>query len=129
MLALALAPLVLRRFHPSGTPIEMVEVDDRQSGASTEFIGEGRLTRPSRPDDGYSLHVLQSCRPPNRSARTTDRADVEIGRDLAATRNERDVRGTLLYVIDLPQVIRNKANLAGASASVDDLDHLVAGLA
>jgi hypothetical protein len=35
MLALALAPLVLRRFDPSGTPIEMVEVDDRHSGAST----------------------------------------------------------------------------------------------
>jgi hypothetical protein len=35
MIALALAPLVLRRFHPSGTPIEMVKVDNRQSGAST----------------------------------------------------------------------------------------------
>jgi streptomycin 6-kinase len=73
--------------------------------------------------------VLQSCRPPSRSARTTDRADLEIGRDLATTRNERDVRATLLFVIDLSQVIRNKANLAGASAWVDDLDDLVAGLA
>ena len=107
----------------------MVEVDDRQSGASTEFIREGRLARPARPDDGYSLHVFQSGRPPSPRARTTDRADVEIGHALATTRDERDVRATLHYVIDLPQVIRNKANLAGASAWVDDLDDLVAELA
>ena len=41
----------------------------------------------------------------------------------------RGLRGTLLYVIDLPDVIRNKAQLAGASAWVEGLDDLVAGLA
>lgn len=39
-----------------------------------------------------------------------------------------DVRATLLYVINLPDVVRNKARLAGASAWADDLDNLVADL-
>ena len=48
--------------------------------------------------------------------------------DIAATPERCDVHATLAYVVNLPDVVRNKARLAGASAWVDDLDDLVGDL-
>ena len=51
------SPFVARGFHPTRTPIEMVEMHDGKARPSRKFVGKPGLTGSSRSNHGYALHV------------------------------------------------------------------------